>query len=98
MINFLLICTLLMPCCVALMPFSKNIFFLALVMVLLGFNMGCVDNIANLAILKLHSNNVSPYIQVKMLLLIISIYFVILITKYFIFNRQCIFFMDWELF
>lgn len=53
----------MMPLCVAFMPVSKNILFLALVMIFLGFNMGCVDNIANLAILKLHSNNVSPYIQ-----------------------------------
>lgn len=62
-VNLLLVCTLLMPLCVALMPMSKNILFLALVMILLGFNMGCVDNVANLAIMKLHSNNVSPYIQ-----------------------------------
>lgn len=62
-VNFLLVCTLLMPICVAFMPVSKNILFLALVMILLGFNMGCVDNVANLAIMKLHSNNVSPYIQ-----------------------------------
>ena len=62
-INFLLVCTLLMSLCVAFMPISKNFLFLALVMILLGFNMGCVDNVANLAIMKLHSNNVSPYIQ-----------------------------------
>jgi hypothetical protein len=52
-----------MSLCVAFMPISKNFLFLALVMILLGFNMGCVDNVANLAIMKLHSNNVSPYIQ-----------------------------------
>lgn len=63
-LSFLTVCTLIMPLCVAFMPFSRNILFLGLVMILLGFNLGCVDNIANLAILKLHSNNVAPYIQV----------------------------------
>jgi hypothetical protein len=53
-----------MPVCVALMPLAKHVIFLGLVMIVLGFNMGCIDNIANLAILKLHSNNVSPFIQV----------------------------------
>ena len=53
-----------MPLSVTLMPLAKNVTFLGLVMAFLGFNMGCIDNIANLAILKLHSNNVSPYIQV----------------------------------
>ncbi len=63
-LGMLFVSTLVMPLCVAFMPVSSNILFLALVMILLGFNMGCVDNIANLAIMKLHSNNVSPYIQV----------------------------------
>ena len=53
-----------MPVCVALMPLSKHIMVLGIVMSFLGFNMGCIDNIANLAIMKLHSTNVSPYIQV----------------------------------
>ncbi len=52
-----------MPICVALMPLSKHIVVLGMVMSFLGFNMGCIDNIANLGILKLHSTNVSPYIQ-----------------------------------
>jgi hypothetical protein len=56
----------MMPICVSLMPFAKHASFLGLVMTILGFNMGCIDNVANLAILKLHSNNVSPYIQVNM--------------------------------
>lgn len=64
-VKFLLISTICMPICVALMPLSKHISILGFVMSFLGFNMGCIDNIANLAILKLHSNNVSPYIQVN---------------------------------
>lgn len=62
-LNFLLICALLMPAFVALMALSKSIFFLGLVMIFLGFNMGCIDNVCNLGIMKLHSSNVSPYLQ-----------------------------------
>ncbi len=68
-LGLLLVSVLLMPACVAFMPISRNILFLALVMIVLGFNMGCVDNIANLGIMKLHSNNVSPYIQVMFLVI-----------------------------
>lgn len=53
-----------MPICVLFMPFANSLFFLGLLMTILGFNLGCVDNIANLAIIKLHVGNVSPFIQV----------------------------------
>lgn len=63
-INFLLICALLMPAFVALMALAnKSIYLLGLVMILLGFNMGCIDNVCNLGIMKLHSSNVSSYLQ-----------------------------------
>jgi hypothetical protein len=62
-VNFMLVCTILMPIFVALMPISKNILFLAVVMIALGFNMGSVDNVANLGIMKLHNDNVSCYLQ-----------------------------------
>ncbi|RNA39544.1 Major facilitator superfamily domain-containing 4 [Brachionus plicatilis] len=61
--DLLMISSLIMPICVSLMPFTKNIVFLGLLMIVLGFNMGCIDNIANLAILKLHGANVSPFMQ-----------------------------------
>lgn len=54
-----------MPFSVSLMPIANEIFLLGLVMAFLGFNMGVVDNTANLAILKLHSTNVSPFMQVN---------------------------------
>lgn len=77
-----------MPVCVALMPLAKHVIFLGLVMIVLGFSMGCIDNIANLAILKLHSNNVSPFIQVS------SSHFFFFENPYFyvffFLNRQCI--------
>lgn len=55
----------MLPICVALMPIATHIFLLGIIMGFLGFNMGCIDNVGNLSILKLHGNNVSPFIQVK---------------------------------
>lgn len=62
--NVLLMSTVLMLFSVALMSIVKHVSFLGVLMVVLGFNMGCIDNVANLAIIRLHSRNVSPYIQV----------------------------------
>lgn len=65
--NVLLMSTVFMLLSVAFMSMVKHVSFLGLLMVLLGFNMGCIDNVANLAIIKLHSRNVSPYIQVTII-------------------------------
>lgn len=62
--NVLLMSTVLMLFSVAFMSIVKHVSFLGVLMVVLGFNMGCIDNVANLAIIRLHSRNVSPYIQV----------------------------------
>ncbi|CAF0884729.1 unnamed protein product [Brachionus calyciflorus] len=85
--DVLMISTLLMPVCVSLIPFSKQIFFLGLIMIMLGFNMGCIDNIANLAILKLHSNNVSPFIQTMHFFYGIGAFLTPIIVKLFLNNN-----------
>lgn len=55
----------MLPFCVALMAEARHIMFLGFIMAILGFNMGCIDNVGNLSILKLYGSNVSPFIQVN---------------------------------
>ena len=62
--NLLIICSGLLPIFVSLIPFPSRLYLLGIIMSLVGLNMGCIDNIGNLSIIKLHGLNVSPFIQV----------------------------------
>jgi hypothetical protein len=65
-----MMCTFVLPLCVAFMPVTNDIYVLGTLMAILGLNMGCIDNLGNLAILKLHGKpNVSPFIQVAVMFL-----------------------------
>ena len=65
--SILIICTILLPIFVSLIPFPTHLYLLGLVMSLVGLNMGMIDNVGNISMIKLHGLLVAPFIQVKII-------------------------------
>jgi hypothetical protein len=65
--SILIICSILLPIFVSFIPFPTHLYLLGVVMSFVGLNMGMIDNVGNLSMIKLHGVLVAPFIQVKQL-------------------------------
>lgn len=61
----LLVSTVLVPLSIFLLPFCKVVEALGVVLALMGINMGCIDCLANLQVIRLYGNYVAPFLQVR---------------------------------
>jgi hypothetical protein len=61
----ILVATLLMPICMAIIPFCKALWLLAVVLAVMGLNMGCIDCLANVQMIKTFGESVTPFLQVR---------------------------------
>ena len=60
----LLIATTLIPMAMFVIPFCKVLAALGIVLAIMGINMGCIDCLANLQMIQLYGQSVSPFLQV----------------------------------
>jgi hypothetical protein len=60
----LFISTLIIPLAMFLLPFCKVLVALALVLCLMGVNMGSIDCLANLQMIRLYGVAVAPFLHV----------------------------------
>ena len=58
------IATLILPISMFLIPFCKVLSALAIVLAVMGINMGCIDCLANLQMIQVYGEAVPPFLQV----------------------------------
>ena len=64
--NFiLLVATALIPICMLVIPFCQILGTLGFVLAIMGFNMGCIDCLANLKMIQIYGQAVAPFLQVS---------------------------------
>jgi hypothetical protein len=57
--------TMLLALCMFVIPFCQVLPALAFVLAVMGFNMGCVDTLANLQMINVFGEAVPPFLQVN---------------------------------
>lgn len=61
----LLLATGLLSACTSAVPFCLGTWSLVLLLCLMGLNMGAMDNLSNIAMLKLYGSYSAPFLQVR---------------------------------
>lgn len=65
----LLVATSLIPVAMFVVSFCKVLAGLGIVLAIMGLNMGCIDCLANLQMIQLYGQSVSPFLQVSIITL-----------------------------
>ncbi|XP_064633007.1 major facilitator superfamily domain-containing protein 4A-like isoform X2 [Lineus longissimus] len=81
--------TLLLPVCMAIIPFCKALWLLAVVLAVMGLNMGCIDCLANVQMIKTFGESVTPFLQAMHFFYGLGAFVSPMIAEPFLLNTDC---------
>ncbi|XP_074645656.1 major facilitator superfamily domain-containing protein 4A-like [Tubulanus polymorphus] len=85
----LTVATILLPTCMFLLSFCGSIGVLAAVLAVMGLNMGCIDCLANLLMIKLYGEFVTPFLQAMHFCYGLGAFVSPMIAEPFLLNEDC---------
>jgi len=84
----------ILPVAMFIIPFCNALTALALVLALMGLNMGCIDCLANLQMIQTFGGNVSPFLQAMHFFYGLGAFVSPMIAEPFLLNEDCTLFID----
>ncbi|KAB7504291.1 Major facilitator superfamily domain-containing protein 4A [Armadillidium nasatum] len=88
--SILLLASSIMICItLAIIPFCTVLFWLSVVLAFMGFFMGTIDTVANIAMIELYGRNVAPFLQALHFCYGLGAFVSPLVAKPFLLNKDC---------
>ncbi|ELU08303.1 hypothetical protein CAPTEDRAFT_32514, partial [Capitella teleta] len=92
--HILLVATSVIPMTVFLVPFCRTLWVLAIVLAVMGINMGTIDCLANLQMINLFGEKVPPFLQAMHFCYGLGAFISPMIVEPFLLNEDCTIFIN----